>query len=349
MYDGVGAAAERLPLSLGVRTPLSGAQLSEPEVKGGGERCHLVRLPLAHEIAWQPMDARVIGRSAAWGALHNDEHVVGDEAAAIAKGVPHRSPCPAAALEARDEDVVECGGSFWRAIGEAVCPMGSGELPLGMIETQVDDAHHRGAIAGLASARNGFKFVVRCRRAPAAAPPAGVRRDVKIAGGEAPTRLHRVAYDRLERLRLPVALLRPVRGHEAHGRGGGGVSAVLEVDHDGHRYGVNLRLTTRRGLALEPREQQPARRTRGSIGALAGGRPARVELMSVARLAEPGSKAPRVLGVAARAADLVQDDVRRRVRAAQKRVEHVVARGGGGLLSIRSALAVAAPPASRVP
>ena len=347
--DGIGASTERLPLPLGVRAPLPGTQLSEPEFKGGGERRHLMRLPLAHEIAWQPMDAGVIGRRTAWGALHYDERVVGDESATVAKGVPHRSPCPAAALEARHEDVVECGGPFWRTIGEAVGPMGSGKLPLGMIETQVDDAHHRGAIAGLASARNGFKFVVRCRRAPVAAPPAGIRRDIEIASGEAPTRLHRMAYDRLERLRLPVALLRPVRGHEAHGRGGGGVSAVLEVDHDGHRHRVNLWLAARRGLALEPREQQPARRTRGSIGALAGGRPARVELMSVARLAEPGSKAPRVLGVAARAADLVQDDVRRRVRAAQKRVEHVVARGGGGLLPIRSALAVAAPPASRVP
>ena len=88
------------------------------------------------------MYTRVIGRRAAWCAFHDDEHVIGDEAAAVAKGVPHRAPYPAATLEARDENMIEGGSSLGQAIGEAFRPVRSGKLPGGVVETQVDDAQH---------------------------------------------------------------------------------------------------------------------------------------------------------------------------------------------------------------
>ena len=142
MSDGVGTAAERLSLSIQAGAPLPSAQLSESKFKGSGKRRHLVLLPLAHKIPWQPMYTRVIGRRAAWGAFHDDEHVIGDEAAAVAKGVPHRAPYPAATLEARDENMIEGGSPLGRAVGEAFRPMRPGELPLSVIEAQVDDAQH---------------------------------------------------------------------------------------------------------------------------------------------------------------------------------------------------------------
>ena len=88
------------------------------------------------------MYTRVIGRRAAWCAFDDDEHVIGDKAAAVAKGVPHRAPYPAASLEARDENMIEGGSPLGQAVGEAFRPMRSGKLPGGVVEAQVDDAQH---------------------------------------------------------------------------------------------------------------------------------------------------------------------------------------------------------------
>jgi hypothetical protein len=65
--------------------------------------------------------------------------------------------------------------------------------------------------------------------------------DVEIACGDAPARVQDMASNGLERVPFPVALMRTVRGDEAHRGRIDGASSMPKVESNRHGFGVEVR------------------------------------------------------------------------------------------------------------
>ena len=263
--------------------------------------------PLTDKVARQPVHAEVVGHDGARCPLHDHDHVVGYESLSVVECEPCGTPNPATPLEPGSEDVVERRGAFRRAVGETGRPVRPRELPPSMVETEVDDAHHRRTIVSVAAACDGLEGVVSSSRAPRAGPPGGPRGDVEIARGDAPSGLHDVPGDRRDRLRLPIALVGSIGGDDAHRWDVCCASSMAKIDGYRHGPGIIERRAARAGLPLEPRKQEPPGRSSESVRTQSDRSSPWVEVVAIPRHTEPCEKTPRMSRVAQGAVDLVED------------------------------------------